>query len=266
MSRASAFSLFLSFVFVRGLVFAQTQPNSDPLAVSLAQQSITALTGGAVVSDVTLNANVVSVVGPDSTTGTATLQAKGIGESRIDLSLPSGTSTDIRNDSAGYPQGTTAINGGTQQAWPLHNCWINASWFFPALSVLSSTSDPTVIFSYVGLETRNGTPVQHIQSYRYVVDPNRAATTALTQRLSTTDFYLDSLSLLPVSVTFNSHPYNDDGMDMTTEIDFSSYQPVNGVQVPFRIQKFVFGSLALDITVTGATVNSGISDSVFAIQ
>src|SRR6266566_2253913 len=185
-------------------------PSSDPYAVSLAQKSVVALTGGVPLGDVTMNANVTSISGPNLETGTATLQAKGVTDSRIDLNLPSGTRTDIRNDNSVNPQGASATNGGGYQAWALHNCWTNASWFFPALSVLASTSDPTVIFSYVALESRNGASVQHIQSYRYIVDPNRAATTALTQRLSTMDFYLDSSSLLPLAITFNSHPANDD--------------------------------------------------------
>src|SRR2546426_8496118 len=99
-----------------------------------------------------------------------------------------------------------------------------------------------------------------------MIDPFRAATTTLTQSLSTTDFYLDSSSLLPVAVAFNSHPDNDDGMDIVMTINFANYQQVNGFQVPFSIQEFMFGGLVLDISITGATINSGISDSVFAIQ
>jgi hypothetical protein len=47
------------------------------------------------------------------------------------------------------------------------------------------------------------------------------------------------------------------------EIDFSNYQAVNGVQVPFRVQKFLNGSLFLDVTVQSAVLNSGIPQSDF---
>ena len=45
--------------------FAQNIPASDPLAVSLALKCVAALTGGVSVSDVTLNANVISIFGSD---------------------------------------------------------------------------------------------------------------------------------------------------------------------------------------------------------
>src|SRR5258706_15535144 len=78
---------------------AASVPTSDPSAITLAQQSVAALTGGAPVADVTLKANAISVLGSDGEIGTATLSAKGVSESRIDLSLSGWTRTDIRNAS-----------------------------------------------------------------------------------------------------------------------------------------------------------------------
>src|SRR2546430_9021993 len=60
---------------------------SDALAVSLAQQATTALKGGASVTDVSLTANVISILGTDYETGTGTFRAKGVSESRVDLNL-----------------------------------------------------------------------------------------------------------------------------------------------------------------------------------
>jgi hypothetical protein len=86
------------------------------------------------------------------------------------------------------------------------------------------------------------------------------------QQFSTTDFYLDAGTLLPVAVSFQSHPDGDAGSNIAVEIDFSNYQPSNGIQVPFRIQKLVQGSLTLDFTVSSVVLNSGLPDSLFAIQ
>jgi hypothetical protein len=244
---------------------AQNQPSSDPQALSYAAQSITALTGGATISDVTLTGNATWIAGSDNETGPATLYAKGAAESRSDLNLTAGMRTDIRNDTAGFPQGASSVSGGALQAWALHNCWINASWFFPALSFLSTTSDPTLVFSYIGLETRGNGNVQHIQVYRYL-SGQKANTISLTQQVSTMDVYLDANSLLPVAYVFNTHPDDDATTNIAVEADFSNYQSVGGVQVPFHIQKLIQGSLAVDITVTGATVNSGLPDSLFAVQ
>ncbi len=257
--------LFLLFVTSPFLFCQNPSPVSDPQAVALATRAMTALTGDVAVRDVTLTGYATWIAGSDVETGSANLQAKGTGESRVDLNLSSGTRTEIRNDTGSYPQGASVFNGGDQQAWPTHNCWINASWFFPALAFLNATADPTLIFSYIGEENRGGAKVEHFQVYRYLAK-QRTASISLTQRVSTADFYLDSSSLLPVAITFNTHADDDAFTDIALEIDFSKYQRVNGVQVPFHIQKLVSGGLALDVTVQTVALNSDLSEGLFSIQ
>ena len=80
------------------------------------------------------------------------------------------------------------------------------------------------------------------------------------------DFYLDATSLLPVAIKFNTHPDDDANTNIPVEVDFSSYQAVNGAQIPFHIQKFSQGTLMLDVTVTSVAVNSGVADSAFMVQ
>ena len=82
--------------------------------------------------------------------------------------------------------------------------------------------------------------------------------------LSSTDVYLDSSSLLPVAFAFNTHPDNNSLLNIPVEIDFSNYQAVNGAQIPFHIQKFLNGSLFLDMTIQSAAVNSGLTTSTFS--
>jgi hypothetical protein len=243
---------------------AQNPPSSDPFAAALAQKSIAALTGGAPVSDVTLTGSATRIAGSDKKSGTVTLSVKGTEESRIDLALTSGTGTEIRSDTAGYPQGASVLNGATQQPWPTHNCWINASWFFPELSVLAETADPNQIFLYVGLERRNGISVHHLETYRYAPG-KRQATTAFNQAMSTMEIYLDSVSLLPVAFAFNHHPDDDSGTNIAIEIDFSNYQRIQGILVPLRVKQLIWNGLALDVTITSANLNAGLSDSLFAI-
>ncbi len=262
-----SFLLFLIASLNSQLLFSQDQtPVSDPQALALAQQSVAALTNGVAVSDVTLTGSATWIAGSDTETGPATLQAKGTGESRVDLNLSGSTRTEIRNDiAAAFPQGASIQNGSGQISWAMHNCWTSASWFFPTLSLLSGTSDPSLVFSYIGQESRGGASVQHLRLYRYLTGwrPDFAA---LTQRVSITDFYLDATTLLPIAVTFSTHPDDDADTDVSLEIDFSNYQSVNAVQVPFHIQKLISGGLALDVVVTNVSLNSGLSDNLFAIQ
>src|SRR2546426_12222022 len=195
-------------LFAASLALAQNPPASDPQALSFVAQSIVAMTQGAAITDVTITGNATWIAGSDHETGQLTLRAKGVAESRIDLYLSGGTRSEIRNDTAGFPQGATVGLDGTLRPAALHNCWISPSWFFPALSFLNATSDPTLIFSYVGPETRGGISVQHLRVSRYLVGQH-APEIALTWRLSTMEIYLDSTSLLPRAFLFTVHPEVD---------------------------------------------------------
>src|SRR5258708_34849232 len=196
-------------------LFSQNQaPVSDPQAVALAQQSIAALTNGVPITDVTLTGTATRIAGSDTESGSATLQSKSTGESRIALNLTSGTRTEIRNDTAGFPQGESVGPDGTVQPWALHNCWINASWFFPTLSILGSPSDSSAIFTYVGSEGRDGGTVQHLRAYRYL-SGQKDDVPELTQSASTEDIYRRSTSLLPVALTFHAHPADRAATDIS---------------------------------------------------
>ncbi len=248
-------------LLLASFAFAQNPPQSDPRALSLVSQSIAALTGGTSIFDATLNGTATWSNGTGSETASATLMARGTGESRFDMTLSAGPRSEIRNDASTTSQGELLATDGSVNPWAYQNCMVNATWFFPQLSVLGATGDPTLIFVYVGQETRNGAAVQHIQSYRYAQN-----NTATTQQLSTMDIYLDATSFLPVAFVFNIHPDDDSAQNFPVEVDFSAYRAVNGIQVPFRIRRYVSGNLGFDFTVTSAQFNSGLPDSLFAIQ
>ncbi len=260
---------FLPFLFVLSspaLSLSQNPPpQSDAQAVALAQQSMAALTGGNSISDVTLIGTVSWTNGSNTETSSAVLMAKGTGESRFDMTLSAGPRSEIRNDSSNDIRGEVLLTDGSVLPWGIGNCWVNAVWFFPQLSTLGVNGDPSLILAYMVQETRNGVSVQHVQSYRYIVGATPEAT-ALNQQLSTMDIYLDSSSLIPAAYVFNLHSEDGASPDLPVEVDFSDYRSVNGILVPFRIQRYVAGSLGLDFSVSSAQLNSGLPDSQFLIQ
>jgi hypothetical protein len=83
--------------------------------------------------------------------------------------------------------------------------------------------------------------------------------------LSKMDFFLDPTTFLPAAVTFNIHPDNDAGLDIPIEVRFSDYRAVNGVQVPFHVQKFLNNSLVLDLQFATAVLNTGLAASQFQV-
>lgn len=236
-------------------------PSSDPMAASLAQKSMTAMTGGIPIADVTVNANVISIVGSTSQTGTGIFYASGVTQGRVDLNLnKTGLRSEARSSTNGTPQGAWQAGGKTAQAYAGHNCWTDAAWFFPALSSLSQTLNPNSVFSYVGQEQHGSVSTQHIRVYQLGA-PKIAGSS-----LSTMDFYLDAISSLPMAIVFNSHPDDNMGTNIPVEIDFANYQAVNGIRVPFRFQEIFNGLVTLDVTVTSVISNSGIPNSVFTLQ
>jgi len=242
-------------------LIAQNPPASDPAAVSLVQPSIAALTGGVAISDVTLNANVTSTWGSSSETGTATFRASGTSDGRVDLNLNDVTRTDVRNSTNGIPGGAWVVNGGTATPYALHNCWTDAAWFFPALSSLAHTANANFVFKYMGQVQHGGLNTQQVRVFQ--APP---AGISLFQQLSTIDFYLDPVSLLPSAVAFNVHPDGNAGVSLSVEVDFSNYQVIQGVAVPMHIQRYQQGTLMLDATIQTVLLNQGLSPSVFSIN
>jgi hypothetical protein len=256
-----AFLFCLLFLAHSAPLFSQNQrPVSDPQALALAKQAMAALTNGIAVTDVTLTGTATWIAGSDNETGSAALKAKGASESRIDLALSGGPRSEIRANFGGAPQGEWIGPDGNSHPNSAYNCWGDPSWFFlPLSSLASANTNPNLILNYVGAETRNGVAVQHVRSYLYL------ATQRLARQSSTMDFYLDSRSFLPVAVVFNVHPDNDATVDLPVEVYFSNYLLVSGIQVPSHIQRSLTGSVVLDIVVTGAAINSGLSDSDFKL-
>jgi hypothetical protein len=234
---------------------------SDPNAVALASRALRSLAGGTALSDITLQGSATYIAGSDQESGTATLVARGSQQSRVVLNLGSGQRQEVRNGVAGYWSGPD----GTQYPMSAHNCWTDAPWFFPGLSLQALANDPQVTISYVGLETRDGVALHHLRLFR-TVPGQTPQMTAEIQRLSLVDLYLDPASYLPVVVDFKTHPDNDLNVDVPVEVQFGNYQLVNGIRVPFRIRKFLQGSLLLDVVLSGAAINTGLQEGQFAIQ
>jgi hypothetical protein len=239
---------------------SQTAPSSDPQALSIAQKSLAALTGGVAVADVSLYGSVTSISGSDNETGTAVMQAKGGSESRIDLTLNGGTRSDVRNVVSGIPGGAWQKSGDAATRYASHNCWTDATWFFPAFSSLSRFSDPNFLFTYIGPETWSDLSTVHLRVQQL------SSKFPLVSQLSATEFYLDPATFLPLGIAFQSHSDTDVNVNIPTVIRFANYQSISGVQVPFHIQRMFNGTVTLDMIATRTIINSTLLDSIFTLQ
>jgi hypothetical protein len=262
MRKLPGLSLAALFLVVPS-AFPQSNPTpttSAPQAAALASQALASLIGTAQVNDVTLTGSGTRTAGSDVESGSVSLKALGTSQSRLDFSVASGTRSEIRDlNSSAAPQGFWIGLDGSVHSMANQNCVTDAAWFFPPFSVLSQLSNTNLVASYVGQETKNGAAVQHLS---FAVQ--NGDTTGLSQQLSTEDIYLDASSYLPVALAFNVHPDNDASANIPVEIDFSNYQTVSGVQVPFHIQQFLNGTVLYDLTIQSATLNSGLTNTAFS--
>lgn len=233
---------------------------SDPNAVALAGKALQALAGGTALTDVTIQATANYIAGSDQETGTATLVALGNQQSLVTLRLSGGLRQEIRDATSGAWLGPD----GVPHAMAVHNCWVDAPWFYPGLILAALATDQTLTVSSMGQEVHAGRPAYHLVVSHIITGQARAVAASI-QQLSAMDLYLDLRSLLPVALAFNVHANDDAEVTLPEEIRFDAYQTFHGVQAPTRIQKYLQGSLTLDINATSVVVNSGVSASLFTL-
>jgi hypothetical protein len=260
MFRPLVLVLFLTALVSSPIKAQTTTPARDPQALTLVASSLKALTGSVTVNDVIVQATAAYVAGSDEESGTATLTASGNQQSLVQLNLSGGARQEIRNGPAGAWSGPD----GTAHSMAIHNCWTDASWFFPALTLEAVAADPQTAVSYLGTDSSKGRPLLHLQVTR-VLPGQVADVTALILRLSTMDIYFDPQSFLPLVIDFNTHPDTDANTNIPVEIQFGNFQNSNGALVPFHIQKFLQRTLLLDLTVSSVVLNSGVPESTFIL-
>jgi propanediol dehydratase large subunit len=134
--------LIIISISVVGMSVAQQTSVSTAQAINLLQTARAALNPGTPTTDVTLSGSARYIVGGDDETGTAVLKAVA-GASRIDLSFPSGTRSEIEN---GYANGASAPSGswsgpdGVVHTISFHNLFTDPVWFFPVFPITHGLS------------------------------------------------------------------------------------------------------------------------------
>jgi hypothetical protein len=218
-------------------------------------QAMAALTGGTQVNSVTESGSVTRTLGGDQEQGTITLQSTGNTASQITISTSAGNRSETREWDSGGPSGQWIDLDGQPHQMAQPNCWTDAVWFFPALSMLSDYSDPTLIFTDLGPEQHDGRSVEHIQAYRSYPGLPQGRAEEL-ERLSRVDYYLDSQTALPLAMAFATHDNRNMNVDVPVEIVFSQYEVVSGVQVPFLVTRMWSGSPLFQISITSVAPNN----------
>ena len=230
---------------------------------TLLATSLSAMTGGTPVVDVSIAGNTLRNFGSAQELGTISLVAR-LGQGRIDWQVGSGARTLVVDTTTQAPSGWWLDSTGQTHAIAEHNAWAGQAWFSPQLTV-AQVMQSIYSSQFVGAETLNGQVVNHVQAF-VVPAQGSAKSKQLLQNISTIDLYLDPTTFFPVTLRFQAHPEDDALTDIPVEVRFSDYRNVNGAMLPFRIQRYQNGELLYDVSVASATTNSGVPSTRFLAQ
>ena len=232
--------------------FAQGASSSNVLG-----QLSTAFSGAKVIQQIQLTGNATWHVGPVEDSGTATLTASSNGTSLMQLALAS--AGDRTESQAGSGLGAScqwAGADGVAHAIQSGACWRPALWFLPAFSFQPSLLPRELTVADLGIGTvgTSDTLLRHLQS-QLLMSGASASVTADVAKWSKTDIYLNPTSLLPAVLAYSVRPDNGAPTAIAIEVHYSNYRTVNGIQIPFTIQRYVNGALQLEIQVSAAQIN-----------
>jgi hypothetical protein len=234
-----------------------TTGSTGTSAATLLSQLSTAFSGGKVVNQVQLAGSATWHVGSLNDSGSASLSAATTGSSQLQLSL---SSSGVRTE-AQSGQGVNLVCSWAGADGVVHtidpgNCWRPEVWFLPPLSL-----QPSLLPSYLGAVDLGTTTVgfgpeqyRHLQAQLVLPDLTSALSAQVMQR-SAADLGMDPATFLPAVLSYTIWPDNGAAIPIAIEIHYANYQAINGVQIPFTIQRYINGSLQLEVSLSSAQVN-----------
>jgi hypothetical protein len=251
-------SLFISaclFLF-QAAVQTATPVQRDPQAVALLQTSVKAM-GGTAPIDSLATGDIVTVAGSLNSTGTIRILTRGTDQTSEQIQTAS-SFTRV------YSRGRASITaGGSLSTLPMESAVTTQSSCFPLPFLSAALANPDTAFKYIGLETLNGSSVQHIQFWNtFASIPDLQPLANLSHR----DIWVDATSGLPQRVSFASRSSDGSGSSVPVDVLLSDYRNTNGILYPFSIQVSVNGTPWATISIQNVTLNSGLDDSSFLVQ
>lgn len=231
-------------------------------AATILAKASAALTGGAPVTTAVQTGTVAYSAGSDEETGPVELETADYFDSKLLMHLSGGDRLEILHQNAGAWAGADAV----RHAQAMHNALTSAPWFFPALLVNGWIADASFSVTSVGLEQRNGISVQHLHCVRVLAGQADATTAAMIQTATAMELYLDNATFLPIALEYNAHPDANELQNIPVRIEYGSYGAAGSGNTPYHIQKYLQGTLLLDIAVSEVALNVTIPASEFSLQ
>jgi hypothetical protein len=169
------------------------------------------------------------------------------GRTNVRLNLKSGLREEQGSGLTQDPECSWTSPDGVKHEISLLNCWSLNNWLVPMVTL--AADHPKIRYDLKSAE------VPTLEFRRDMAGRTKdASTQADIEKLSEFRLSLDPKTLLPDKLEFTAHPDDDANVDIPIVIRYADYRTVNGVAVPFRIEKTMNGALVLELMVTSATI------------
>jgi hypothetical protein len=256
--------LVMCFGFIPQVAAAQTPtssttastPSVDPQAVAVLQQSVVAM-GATVPSDSTATGTITTVAGSLTESGTITILTRGTNQSSEQIQTLNGSTVVYSQGQASNVVGS-AVTPLSKELAQTSQCPD-----FPLPPLASALNNPDTAYKYIGAETLNGSPVQHVQVW------NSYASRQEMQMLSAftlVDIWVSSTSNMPQRLSYSYRAAGGSEPRIPVDIYYSNYQNVGGAYYPFTIQKSFNGTPSATISLQNVVLNTGLTDLDFPVQ
>jgi hypothetical protein len=234
----------------------------DQQALAIVDQALLSAGGASLIRSVQdfTETGTITHYWDDQATGDVTVKGRGDSELRIDETLPGGVRTVLLAKGAG----SVRESDGTFRLVP-HERAINPSTMtFPYFQLLKAVQDASMNVRYLGLSTHNGRQVHTVRVEPSFADGNRKDRAVRRSKLGITDFLIDPVTLLVVSIAVAVDFGSSNGKPAYNRVEFSEYQTIDGVAVPLSIRETFRGQTLLTMQLTRVAFNTGIAESTFA--
>ena len=127
-------------MLVSCLAFSPSLAGQQASAISLPTiftKSLNAMSGGVQLADVSMSAAVNSTTASGTESGAVTLKAIVTGTARIEMDLPSGSTSEVSGVATSRLYGNRQDRTGTILPISPHNLMIDPTWFVPEVSLLN---------------------------------------------------------------------------------------------------------------------------------
>jgi hypothetical protein len=239
----------VSTVCLSVLSFSQASPTPSNDANSVVVQAIAAFSSRDLQS-IHLDGTANAFAGSDQPSGSFSYIGMATGESTLQLEIGDLSRTETAGPFGGRDCKWVDDEGVSHDVTP-HNCTLPVTSVLPLLGVGRQLASLTK--SAVNGVDEHGLAKTTVTLQKPWPDDSPQVRDLLL-KLSKVEIELDPQTHLVASLKYNTHPDRDANVDIPIEIRYSDYRQVDGVSLPFRIQKFLNNGLALDLTVSNATV------------